>query len=354
MAGVDVLIVTALREEHDAARDAGLAGFADHPGIVSWVERDAATPTPYLLGEYRTAAGHQFSVALARPTRMGGTSTGPVVAALVERLKPRCLAMSGVCAGNPADVALGDVIVAQLAYAYDEGKRTADSFQADHFHYPMPDTWVRAAQDLSTDDLPSFGAASEEDARIWLLERLRTGDQPRRHPSLTRYFPGRTWADGVRSLEADGLITRRGERLSLTGAGRRFIEQRLDEDVPGPEWLPFKVFVGPMASGAVVVKDGVAWDDLKQRGVRTVIGLEMEAATIASAAHRLQVPAWVVAKGVMDHADPRKEDRYKRFAARASAEVLFKLLTTHPAMIPAATEPARRSLVDSVFVLGLK
>jgi nucleoside phosphorylase len=84
-------------------------------------------------------------VALARPTRMGGTSTGPVVSALVERLKPRCLAMSGVCSSNPADVALGDVIVAHFAYEYDEGKCMADSFQADHFHYPMPDSWVRVA-----------------------------------------------------------------------------------------------------------------------------------------------------------------------------------------------------------------
>jgi nucleoside phosphorylase len=352
MAGVDVLIITALRLEHDSARDVGLAGFADHPGIVSWVERDETTATPYLLGEYRTAGGGGFSVALARPTRMGGTSTGPAAAALAERLRPRCLAMSGVCAGNPADVALGDVVVAQFAYEYDEGKRTADSFQPDLFLYPMLDTWVRTAQDLSTEDLTSFGEASEDDARIWLLERLRAGDQPRRHPALTRYFPGRTWADGVRSLVADGLITRRGDRLLLTGAGRRFIERTLDEDVPGPERLPFMVFVGPMASGAVVVKDGVTWDDLKQRGVRTVAGLEMEAATIASAAHRLEIPAWVVAKGVMDHADPRKEDRYKRFAARASAEVLFKLLTAQVERTPAASEQAHQSLVDSVLVLG--
>jgi nucleoside phosphorylase len=349
MAGVDVLIITALPEEHDAARDAGLVGVSGHGGISSWAERDASTATPYLIGEYRTA-GNDFTVALARPTRMGGTSTAPVVAALVERLKPQCLAMSGVCAGNPADVALGDVVVAQLAYEYDEGKRTADSFQPDLFTYPMPDAWVRAAQNLSTDDLPSFGTASAEDARIWLLERLLAGDQPRRHPELRRYFPERSWADGVRLLEAAGLITRTGDRLSLTDAGRRSIELTLDEDVAGPHRLPFKVFVGPMASGNVVVKDGRTWEDLKRQGVRTVVGLEMEAATIASAAYRLQVPAWVVAKGVMDHADPRKEDRYKRFAARASAEVLFKLLAIRLAS-PAA-RPTGRSLVDSVFVLG--
>ena len=60
---------------------------------------------------------------------MGGTAIGPVVSSLVDHLKPKCLAMSGVCAGNPADVALGNM-VPELAYAYDEGKRTQLAFEA--------------------------------------------------------------------------------------------------------------------------------------------------------------------------------------------------------------------------------
>jgi nucleoside phosphorylase len=120
MRGIEVLIVTALKKEYEAARAVCLAGYAGNPGVASWDERDRETPTPYLLGEYVLADGRRFSVALARPTRMGGTATGPVVASLVERLKPNCLAMCGVCAGNPKDVALGDVVVAEMAYAYDE------------------------------------------------------------------------------------------------------------------------------------------------------------------------------------------------------------------------------------------
>lgn len=109
-----------------------------------------------------------MTVALARPTRMEATATAPVVSSHVERLRPRCLAMCGVCAGNPAEAALGDVVVAELAYAYDEGKRTRVGFEGDHRQIPAPDGWVRAAQDLETTDLPSFGEASPEEARIWL------------------------------------------------------------------------------------------------------------------------------------------------------------------------------------------
>jgi hypothetical protein len=55
----------------------------------------------------------------------------------------------------------------------------------------------------------------------------------------------------------------------------------------------------------------------------------------------------------MDHADPRKDDRYKGFAAGASAEVLFKLLVQ---CLPSRTDtmgyPAAAARVKSVYVIG--
>jgi hypothetical protein len=63
-----------------------------------------------------------------------------------------------------------------------------------------------------------------------------------------------------------------------------------------------------MASGSYVAKDGKSWDELRAMGVRTVVGLE------------------IAVNGVMDYADPNKDDRYKDFAARAFAEVLYALL----------------------------
>jgi hypothetical protein len=78
----------------------------------------------------------------------------------------------------------------------------------------------------------------------------------------------------------------------------------------------------------------------------------MEAAVVASAAHRLSVPHWVVAKGVMDYADPRKDDRFKQFAARASAEVLYKLLALRPVPAAQAAEAPPPSRLRSVYVIG--
>lgn len=235
---VDALIVTALPVEHRATALAGSAGVDGHPGVVAWQRNNG--PTPYETGFFGLADGSAVRVALARATRTGCIAAAATASSLAERLRPRVLAMSGVCAGNPSAVNLGDVVIADSTYVYDEGHQTEDGFTANHRQIPMPDAWVRAAQDLA------------------------------------------------------------GERIT----------------------------VGPMVSGSSVVKDGRIWQRLAARGGRHVVGLDMEAAAVATAAYHLGVPAWAVVKGVTDHADPLKDDRCVTEAADAAATVLWRLLLT--------------------------
>jgi nucleoside phosphorylase len=325
VAEVDVLVVTALQEEFEAARDVATAGTAGDPGVVSWVEYED-DPPPYHLGEYRLAAGGSLLVALARPIEMGGTATGAVAGILAGRLRPRCLAMSGVCAGNPAEVVLGDVIFASLTYRYQEGKQITAGFHPDHRQTPALESWIRAAQEVRLDAFSTNGPASPEEARRWLLERLLAGEDPRDHRGRSRYIDGAQWAATLDGLESEGLISIPVDRPQLTDAGRAFVQRALYRDVSPPRKLPYRVVAGPMASGDVVVKDGVTWDQLRTHGVGRVAGLEMEAATIARMAKTREDQPWIVVKGVMDYADPGKDDRFKPFAARASAEVMFGLL----------------------------
>lgn len=252
---VDVLIITALPEEHAAARAA--AG----PEVV-WREHGTDLATPYLTGAYRNLV-----IGLARPTRMGGRSTGPLATTLTDLLTPVCLAMCGVCAGHPDDTTPGDVIVASPAFAHDEGKQEGPVFRSDVQQFPLDDRWLRAVQNFDPSGLPSHGH----------------------------------------------------------GAGR----------------LPFAVQAGPMASGNAVMADPGVWQRLRSTGIRKVLALEMEAATIATVAHARRVPHWLVAKGVMDNADLRKDDRFKEFAARASAEVLYALLAQLVTGAPAQSRHGR-------------
>lgn len=325
MTNVDILIITALKEEYEAARDIALATEINPYGISKWEENTDDIETPYLFGEY-TAKDFTFKVALARGTRMGGTSISPIASSLVTKLKPFCLAMCGVCAGNPNDVILGDVIIAEITYPYDEGKQKAEGFEPDHRQSSLDKNWLRTAQDLTTDGLLSYGEASEEASIIWVLEQLYQKINPINHHATSRYFPNDTWTERIKRILDDGLVTRKGKNLRLTKTGKDKIDEAKVFNIGSPEKLPFQIKAGPMPSGNVVVKDGITWDKLKVWGVRTVLGLEMEAATIGSIAGNLNVPRWVVVKGVMDYADPRKNDRIKSFSATASAEVLFKFL----------------------------
>ena len=281
-------------------------------------------------------------MALARPAAMGGRRTAPIATALTDRLRPACLAMSGVCAGRPGDTAPGDVVVASPAYQWDEGKYTGDAFLPDHRQFPLESRWVRAVQEFDPAGLPSHGTATDEEAKLWYLERLLKNQNPRTHRARKRYFPRTKWEARLAQWASESLIVWRDSAMTLTPTGRTLIEQALYRDVDGPERLPFAVVPGPMASGGAVMTDPRIWGRLEV-SQRRILALDMEAATVATVANDRQVPHWLVAKGVMDHAGPDKDDRFQAYAARASAEVLLALLERllkPAAVVPPAARPA--------------
>ena len=340
---VDILVVNALPIELEAVVET-LHGLG-----LALDRYESQDGVPCLIGTLSTREGPR-RVALARPTRMGAVPVAATAASLVAQMRPSCLGMSGVCAGNPSDVALGDVVVAEFAYTYDEGKRSVEGFQADHRQVPLSERWQRHAQELPLDGLPSFGPPDNSDRRIWLLEQLASGANPVHHPARARYLAGQQWESVVRELESDGEIELKPTGFKLTRAGRKSVAERRAYDMTPIQALPFVVHVGPIASGNAVVKDGVTWNSLKRLGVRTVLGLEMEAAAISQVAHRLEVPHWIVAKGVMDYADPNKNDRFKQFAAAASAQVLMRFFQT--VALPISSKRNDRIARDAINTIG--
>jgi nucleoside phosphorylase len=323
---VEVVLIAAIKEEFEAAKEAFSAQTDEADGVREWTSLEGFAGAQCLSGTFFLGGHSVFGIALARPTRMGANRTGPVATMLAQTLQPRCLVMCGVCAGNPGDLALGDVVVSELAYQYDEGKIEAGGFVGDHRQSPVARDWLLASQALDPKSVPSYGDPSEQEARFWILECLYTGKDPRNHTARERYFKANGWRTTIEALEAEGLVEFAGPCLSLTASGAAAVERSIVVNVDPPAKLPLAIMVGPIASGNVVVKDGLTWDRLKQMGVRSVLGLDMEAAVIAEVAQACEIENWIVIKGVMDHADPNKNDRFKPFAARASAEVLRALL----------------------------
>ena len=324
--GTDVLLITALKEEFDAALLSFARGLADVAGVDRWTDLKLPAATECKRGVFQRDGVPLFNIVVARPARMGGIHTSMMAAALSNHLKPGCLVMCGVCAGNPKVVALGDVVVSEFAYQHDEGRSDPADFEGDHRQIPISKAWHDAAETVDAALLPSYGAAYAGDARFWLLERLYAGDDPQRHPARRRYFGRGKWSSMTKALVEQGVIERSGPGFRLTKVGVDEVEDSMAVEVDPPERLPIAIKVGPIASGNAVVKDGVTWESLVKMGVRTVAALEMEGAALALVARGLEIPQWIVMKGVMDHADPRKDDRFKPFAARASAEALRAFL----------------------------
>jgi nucleoside phosphorylase len=326
LGAVDVLLMTAIEEEFEAVKEAFRPKHLADDGVPSWEDRTEYTNAPYWLGTFFHNGRPLIRIALAQPTRMGAIRTGQLATALVERLGPKCLVMCGVCAGNPKDFALGDVVASELAYQYDEGKIEAGGFVGDHRQIPISEAWHQAAARLHAEDLPSYGRPTERDGRYWLLERLHAGDDPKSHPARPRYFDAGAWRAMIEKLESEKIVKVTAGRLHLTRAGIAEVKRSLLLDVDPPQKLPFAIRVGPIASGNVVVKGGLTWDKLKGMGVRNVAGLEMEAAALGQVARSFGIADWIVIKGVMDYADPNKDDRFKPFAARVSAEAMREFL----------------------------
>lgn len=326
-AQTDVLIITALREEYDEARK------VDTAAMEEW-SLDASVPGfEVSRRSYRGRDGRAVRVALTWATRMRTVATAEIAGRLLHPLRPRCLAMSGVCAGRRGKVRPGDVIIGSLLYTYDTGSVRAEDddkgqryerFQADPDPWPLNERWRRCAQAFQ---VPS--GASWLDGRPptlatqgdWLLARLRAGEDPISHPERARCCPA--WGTVVGRLRKRGLLTERAP-LSMTAEGAAHIEEVL---LLNPDGLPepgFRIHLAPIATGNNVMRDPLLFGRLSN-SMREVLGVDMEAAAIAAIAHAHQLP-WIVMKAVMDFADEDKDDQFKPFAARASAECLIAFL----------------------------
>lgn len=316
MSKIDVLIICALRQECDALR-------ACETGIV-----DGWTPQPgdpdYWTATLDGAAG-PIHVATTWATAMAGVPTAELATRMTMQLKPRSLAMCGVCAGHPDDTDLGDVIIADRVFQHDNGKLTDDGFRGDLTTHLADDRWVRAAQALegAATGMRGYDEPTPEAAKWWFLERLYTKRHPRKS-AYGRYFPRETRAAQLETLEVE-LVRLEGEVFSLTDAGHQAAARRRVLHGGAPAALPFHIHVGPMGSGNSVIASHDEWDRITGQGMRKVVGIEMEAAAVGAVAYRHCIP-FVVAKGVMDHGDGFKADGFKGFAARASAEVLCDFL----------------------------
>jgi nucleoside phosphorylase len=246
--------------------------------------------------------------------------------------------MCGVCAGRRGKVELGDVVAADRVFYHDTGKQRPGQVQQDLKTYNLRDSWKAALEGM--DPVARF----RDEA--WFQTRPLTTEW-RLHRALVALYNDATepwqavdpalggadeWPKIVAALRERKFLASAGR--ALTKAGRRFVEDlqfrhqgALPALSPDGALQPFRLHVAPIGSGARVIEDERIWTFVS-KAMRRTLGIEMEAAAIGELAHRQRQHQldWVVMKGVMDFADHGRDDHFKEFAARASAECLLWFL----------------------------
>ena len=317
---LDVLIVTAVKEEWDAvlAVDTG----ADAGSI--WEKLNASIRLEVRVRNFQVFGG-ALRIAVIQALGMGGVEAVSAAAPLLTDYHIRCVAMCGVCAGRRGKVQLGDVIIADRMWTYDTGKQEEEQVKQDIDMYRIhPPEWKQRAERFVVGDAPWLAQRprSYEAQGDWLLARVHAGGNLSSDPE--RATKCADFEIVVKKLWERGWLKK--GTLTLTAKGKKRIEQKLllhHGSMPEPK--RFAVHCAPIASGSKVVEDSAIFGRLSTP-VRKVLGVEMEASAIATLASHKQLEGAVVMKGVMDHADPDKSDNFKAFAARASAECLIAFL----------------------------
>src|SRR5258705_1329945 len=155
---------------------------------------------------------------------MGATAATNVLLPLVEALKPRCVAMCGVCAGRPGKTELGDVVAASRLFYHDTGKRLPEQVQRDLTTYQLRDDWKAALAGMDV-------VARFRDADWFPTRPLTTAWRERRalvalhngDPAPWHDLDPQTWAATVAALREQKLLAGRAP----TDEGRRVVDELL-------------------------------------------------------------------------------------------------------------------------------
>jgi hypothetical protein len=161
---------------------------------------------------------------------MGATAAANTLVPFVEQLRPRCIAMCGVCAGRRGKVGLGDVVAAERLYYHDAGKQLPEQMQQDLTVYKLRDDWKAGLEGMD----PVARFCNEP----WFRTRPITLEW-REHRALVALRDGvpDPWSTlgadldgGARKCIVEGLCERgllAPSGRALTDAGHRFVDELL-------------------------------------------------------------------------------------------------------------------------------
>jgi hypothetical protein len=122
MQQADVCIICALEEEVNAVEHV----IAEHCQVVFITNATDDGRIPYRSTIITNTRQEPLTLVLLCQTRPGPVSAAFDLGTLLQFFQPCFVGMSGICAGDKRHVHLGDLVVAEYAYHFEEGKVTRD------------------------------------------------------------------------------------------------------------------------------------------------------------------------------------------------------------------------------------
>ncbi len=252
---VDVAIITALRKVE-------LEAVLKMP--FEWKQIDDYNETIFYLGEFKDRHGEKKSVIAASCPRMGMASSSCLTMKICERFSPKMVFMTGISAGIKDKANIGDILIADPAWDWGNGKRTLVNGEI---------TFQSAPHQL-------------------------------------------------------GLSSKHRSMLKELSTSRKYLNEIYDEWTwPGRPDCQLNLHIGPVATGAVVLEDPATVSEIKKQH-RETVGIEMEGyGVLLACSEAMNPPEALIVKSVCDYADPEKNDNWQSYAAYTSSKYVEKLLT---------------------------
>lgn len=251
-ANVDMVIVCAL---NDPEMRALISDENDWVPVKSALDCISLyeTTLPTTRGSRRIVAACALEMGMAASAALAGM--------LIERYKPRFIAMCGIAGGVKGEVEIGDIVVANVVWDYSSGKLQSESRKTVF----QPEPKVLPLDPFQKNQFTLFMASSEVTARI-----------------------RNAWKD-----------------------------KRPDHDLT--------VHLGPMFTGASVVAAQDKVDELTSSHRKLkAIEMEAYAIFCAAEYASAPKPIAIVVKSISDLADVAKDDAWRKYAAHTSSRYLIE------------------------------
>ncbi|WP_265579498.1 poly-gamma-glutamate hydrolase family protein [Leptolyngbya ectocarpi] len=336
---VDVLVITSAPGEQDALfKCIDSYKESQYEASRQWECKQLDDDT-YYCRYFTCESGERIKVASLDTLDQGMNQAAIYASIFIKQLKPKCVAIVGICAGDQEQVYLGDIIVAEKLFHV---RRFGDNKT-----YNLTSSWLRKIKVYDTENdylewqsnLCMTRPIGYKYQSYWLLHTLlmheknaQENPHPANHPDRDKRCPN--YRAVVNYLKSDKWVAWEESQLRLKQEGRNVIKRELAlernsiADILRQERSYPRVFIRPVGTGVDLVEEENFFRKMREeQRQHYVAAYDMEGYAVAEAAWTGNITKMIFVKSVSDFAGSKRRDgHFREYACSASATFLIHFL----------------------------